>query len=438
MLRFEAGRAGSVTQLDQVSVTAGNDELSGPGGAGDAKTYPLNAQCAAALAQFEGSALLEEGKLNLIGLDGVVERFAQRWALRREQVYEFTERILEQRLDFGDRVMRVSERDYLIIQPNKDRFAAQALCLKCLHELVHHFLGRVHDADLRICEVRRVTSHGIEADPLDPRALRMAAAEPRSWGEKGDPDADGPPPFVAADGRTVRVECALEPVFRLTNQAMIGYRLARRVVAAPSGLPLADFELQRLSRGDLERIDLATVAAGLLRLQTEAQDQCPASLIIPASFINLSNFGGRALIMKAFDEARSKVEKGVLCEMVDLDGAPLPAVVETISLIRPHCLLVGAHVADADASPLRNLRNAGFDAASVSCPLSMDSDAEFIGWARLSITAAKRIAKSVMVHNLANPRRAAMAEVLGASHVSGASVAPARARPSPTAAAREH
>jgi hypothetical protein len=417
-----------VAQLDQIGVVA-NGEEPPSGDAIEAKTYPLNAECGAAIAQFEGSALLEEGKLNLIGLDAVVERFAGRWPLRRDQVYELTERTLEQRLDIGDRVMRVSERDYLIIQPTKDRFAAQALCLKCVRELIQHFLGRVQDADLRICEVRRVTGHGIEASPLDPRALQMAASEPRSWGGEGEPS--GPPPFVAADGRTVRVECALEPVFRLTNRASIGYRLARRVVAVPSGLPLGGVELQRLSRGDLERIDLATVAAGLERLEVEAPGERPQSLVIPASFINLNNFGGRALIMKAFDDARLRVDKGIICEIVDLDGAPLPAVVETVSLIRPHCLLVGAHVADAEAAPLRNLRNAGFDAASVVCPPSMESDAEFIGWARTTIGAAKRIAKPVLVHGLSNPRRAAMAEVLGASHVSGAEVVQEKGKSAP-------
>jgi hypothetical protein len=404
-----------VAQLDQIGVVAGEEPPSRD--AIEAKTYPLNAECGAAIAQFEGSALLEEGKLNLIGLDAIVERFADRWPLRRDQVYELTERTLEQRLDIGDRVMRVSERDYLIIQPSKDRFAAQALCLKCVRELVQHFLGRVQDSDLRICEVRRVTRQGIEASPVDPRALQ--APEPRSWEGVATADRWGPPPFVAADGRTVRVECVLEPVFRLTNRASIGYRLARRVVAVPSGLPLGAVEVQRLSRGDLERIDLATVAAGLDRLEAEALIGRPPSLTIPASFINLTNFGGRALIMKALDDARRRVEKGIICEIVDLDGAPLPAVVETVSLIRPHCLLVSAHIADAEAAPLRNLRKAGFDAASVACPPSIDSDAEFVGWARTAITVARQIAKPVLVHGLSSPRRTAMAEVLGASHVSG-------------------
>ena len=423
-------------QAEQIGAIASGGQAATQSDDAEAKTYPLNEHCATALAQFDGSPLLADGKLNLIGLDAIVERFGRRWPLRRDQVYELTERTLQQRLDPGDRVMRVSERDYLVIQPDKERFAAQALCLKCVRELIQHFLGRVRDADLRICEVSRVTAHGIEASPLDPRALQPALAEPRSWGENNDHDVTGAPPFVAADGRTVRVECALEPVLRLTSRASIGYRLTRRVVAAASGLPLADIELQRLSRGDLERIDLMTISAGLHRLEREARGQKPPSLIIPASFINLSNFGGRALVMKAIDEARLEVNRGIICEIVDLDGAPLPAVVETISLVRSHCLLISAHLSDPETAPLRHLRHAGFDAASVACPPSMDSDSEFIGWARVSITAAKRIARPVLVHGLSSPRRVAMAEVLGASHVSGTGAAGTSDASMPTGARR--
>ena len=48
----------------------------------------------------------------------------------------------------------------------------------------------------------------------------------------------------------------------------------------------------------------------------------------------------------------------------------------------------------------------------------MSGDAEFMGWTRAAVQAAKRIAKSVIIYRLGSTRQAGMAALLGASHAS--------------------
>src|SRR5579859_7637482 len=47
------------------------------------------------LERFSDPKLLAAGKANVISLEAVQNRFGARWELRRDQVYSFTERVLE-------------------------------------------------------------------------------------------------------------------------------------------------------------------------------------------------------------------------------------------------------------------------------------------------------------------------------------------------------
>ena len=90
--------------------------------------------------------------------------------------------------------------------------------------------------------------------------------------------------------------------------------------------------------------------------------------------------------------------------------------------MRPQCLLVVGHL--SSETPPRSLKDAGLQAVAVSCPKAIGGDAEFIGWLRPWIAAARFVARSVMVYQCATPRRMAIARALNATHCSGVTDAP--------------
>ena len=387
----------------------------------------LSADSATALERFEGSPLLAEGKISLIGLDSVVERLGARWEMRSDQVYDFVERSIERQLGGAGYWLRVSDRDYLIVQPAASRFAAQAFCLSCLRELLKHFLGEIREGDLRVCEVTRLSAGSLQGALVDPIFVDAAAA--RESPPAGDLafKAGGPSvlhpevawsPFVTNDGRSVRVSCVLEPVIQLKTYTRIGYRLARRVLVQGTDVELSETDRLRLSRSDIERIDLATISRGIDRLAAEAGAEQQLSLIIPVSFVSLSNQGTRALIAAALREAQTHVRRGIICEIVDIEGVPPSALLTAISLIRPFCLFVVGGVREANAPVFRDLKETNLQGASFDCPIGLDDDPTFLAWAKVAIGAAKRLTRSVLVYRLSSPRRVAMAEALGATHAS--------------------
>src|SRR5690349_17441499 len=79
---------------------------------------------AASLERFNDPSRLEEGKVNVVSVDAILERLGPRWPQRRDQVYDHVEKTLEKHLGLRGYFARVSETDYLICQPDLGRFSA--------------------------------------------------------------------------------------------------------------------------------------------------------------------------------------------------------------------------------------------------------------------------------------------------------------------------
>jgi hypothetical protein len=397
-------------------------------------TRLMSAGLETALERFDDPDLLLEGKVNIIGLDAVVERFDQRWPLRRSQVYDHVNRTLDRYLGLRGYYLRVSETDFLICQPDLSRYAGQATCLRYLREILSHFLGEAHMADQGVHQVTKISPSALEAERVDARYVEAEEkAEASRQPVDGDAKAPARPaatpgnlgtvdrwtPFVASDGREVRVTCALEPVFELRTYRRIGFRMVRRVLVVSTDEELTPSALANLSRADILRIDLATIARGLHRLESAgSEDQLP-SLIVPVSYTSLSNRKARADIVDAFKEATGLVKQGVICEITDIESVPQVALLSVTSLIRPFALLV---VGRLETTPpplaiLNQLKGSGLQALSFECPPNQ-GEAEFLGWSKATIEAAKRIAKSVLVYRTTSARNAGLAALIGATHAS--------------------
>lgn len=384
------------------------------------------------LEKFQDTGVLAAGLVNLIALDAVVERLGERWQGRREAVYDMTERVLERKLGPNGYFVRVSETDFLVAQPDLGPFGAQASCLRSLGEILKHFLGSASHHDLRVRRVSRISDDGIIAVPIDPKAAVQgdhreaqeaeAAAKLAAMQAQANADAtllspERWSPFIGAHGRKVRVSCRLEPVFELKNSSRIGYRLNRSVVDVATDEALSKAEVSNLSRADHLRIDMATIARGLARVESSSETEQALSLIIPVSYVTLSHQQGRQMLAQAFARARQAVLKGVLCEVCDIEGVPQVALLSAVSLIKPWSLFVIGHLCDAMPRPEAGMKDAGIQALSFNCPINLDGDAEFLGWAREAVRSANKVTRSAMIYGC-TARRMAMAGMMGATHAS--------------------
>jgi GGDEF domain-containing protein len=386
----------------------------------------MSAGPSAQLDQFKDAELLRQGKVNVIALDAVVARLGDRWEHRRAQVHDHVERTLQKHLGAQGYFLRVSDTDFLICQPELGRFSAQAACLRYLREILHHFMGDSAEADNCLHQVTKLDGAEMKAEKVDAglveREELVEQAEMASAAKAGADRAktmDRWSPFVASDGRELRVSCTLEPVFELKNFGRIGFRMARRVLVVGTNEEVPAATVSNLSRSDILRIDLATIARGMDRLQSDNAEERHPSLIVPVSFINLSNQQSRAQIVSLLKEASALVKQGVICEVCDIEGVPQGAMLSAISLIRPFSLFVVGRLSATppQSAVIAQLKGAGLQALSLECPRDL-AEPEFMSWAKATIESAKRVCKSVLVYRTDSARGAGMAGLLGATHAS--------------------
>jgi hypothetical protein len=378
---------------------------------------------------------LKAGLVNVVSLDSIAERLGARWNVRRELVYDHVERVLERQMGPEIVYQRIGETHFVVVQSGRSRLQAQGLCLRCLKEILEYFLGEARLRDLRLHEVTGVSSSEIIGRRVGVSAAGLPVPdvepEPSTFSLAGAPGAAIPQfptasliarwsPFVAANGRTVRVSCVLEPVVNLASSSRIGFRLARRVVYLDTERALSGGDLRNLSRADIARVDYATIARGLDRLRAEGGQRKLPTLIVPVSYATLSNQRTRETLVALLEHARAEVRHGLVCEICDLDGVPPSALLTAISMIRPFCVRVLAAVAEPKTAMLRLLRGLGLDGVSMDCPTNQ-GDAEFLGWARAASRATRPVAHTFFLYRVATLHRGALAAMAGATHVSLAS-----------------
>ncbi|MDB5435901.1 MAG: hypothetical protein JWR47_2158 [Phenylobacterium sp.] len=376
----------------------------------------------AALEQFASPEVLASGRVNLIAMDAVAERFGDRWPMRRDQVHEHVQALLDQKIGARGYHLRISETDILVCQPELGRLAGQAFCLRLLRDILHHFLGSAEPADLAVHEVVQVSPMGVEARPVDPRAAeasddemgRSAAADVAAANSDLGPVAVWTP-FVASNGCQVEVTCTLDPVIELKGRTAIGLRLRRSVADAMTGREFSATELARLSRSDRLRIDLGAITLGLGELRRSQPEAPPLALIVPVSFSSLSNLDDRARIVTAFQEARAYARQGLICELRDIDGVPATTLQTAATMIAPSSLFVIGHLEEFTRIEARVLKDAGLRGISTEWPSHLDP-ATFLAWAKQTVSAGKHAARSVLIYRLRLPQHAAVAAAVGATH----------------------
>jgi hypothetical protein len=382
--------------------------------------------------RFSDPQLMAAGKVNIISVEAVQQRFGARWELRKDQVLDFTDRVLARGLADRGAYLRVSDTDFFVVHPDVSRLAGQAACLRYLREVLTHFLGDSHMAAAGVMQVTSIGKGRLEAAAVDATQAEASLSDrPSKAPDEGNPpgviphtDLERPPrqvnrwtPFVSTDGRQLRVSATLEPVYELKGFTRIGFRMIRRVVVIATGEDLTPKQLAALSPGDLLRADMATITRGIDRLGADARGERQLSLIVPVSFVSLSSQRGRAEVVVPLRQAGGLVKLGVICEILDIDGVPQGVLLAATSMVRPLALLVVGRVAAPTPHVIAGLAGAGLQALSFECPQGL-GDAEFTGWATTTIGAAKKIAKSVLVFRVGSAQRAGALASLGATHVS--------------------
>jgi hypothetical protein len=380
----------------------------------------ISADGHAILERLEGGEALRGGGVNIVGLDAIRDKLAERWPAKRARVWEHVERDLERRLAPQDLFFRLDEASYLVAMPTTPSFMAQAACLAILQDVLKFFLGESEMRDVRVRAVSSVSGGQIVSGAVDPSAIieNAARAAAASIGESTPPAQDWKPPlagrthtmsFLTEQRRKAEVKMGVEGVWNLRN-GMIGSFVLERVITPTLDHP-----------ADVMRADCAVMAYAGDLLKEHRERGGRLTLHLPISYSSAAIRQSRERVLATFGAVRDLLRGTVLFEIVDLDpGVPPSRLVEVTALLRPFCMGVLARVKPTRAalSAVRgcNLQGLVLDAAEIE-----RTPAELVALMRAFAEVAHGVSPNILVHNLAS---ASLVDIAGKAGMTHASVRP--------------
>ena len=381
------------------------------------------------LERIRASGVLATGAVNMIGLDAIRRQLGDRWAAKRGRVWEHVEQEFQRKLGPADLAVRIDDINYLIAVPSAPGFAAQALCLTILQDVLKFFLGEIKTGDIAVRIVTDVVDNAIVSAPADLARLARARAAMTKPGaphaaiddlsDHQPPPVDWRPPLA---GRTSVVELALpkrEP-FDITLTVVPVWNLRRGLITAflieraeaPEGAEAAE----------LEAIDMATFAYASTLLDEHATQGGGLTLHVPVSFSSLAVQHTRVRLLKLTESVREAMRASMLIEVCGLHaGVPPSRLLEVAGLVRSLCAGVLGRVRPSRPA-LAAVKACGLRGLVVEAPLLGLSQGDAPARLKAFVIAAQAVSPNLIVHGLPAPSAVDDAAIAGFTH---ASVAPA-------------
>jgi hypothetical protein len=378
-----------------------------------------SAQARDGLERLAGSDVLSAGAVNLIGLDAIRDHLGDRWAGKRDRIWEHVERDLEKRLGAFDMALRLDETTFLVALPGATKFAAQVTCLHALQDILKFFLGESRPSDIRVSNVTAVGGDSVSSAPLDAREL---AAQSRNPPPVYMPDAEPEQPakawrpplagrtesglFVSRSRAPVEVRLGVQAVRNLKRNLVTSYLIER------STQPAVD------DTADLLQVDIAVMAYAATLMHEHKTTGGRLTLHVPISYTSAASIRGRELALQIMRSHREQAREIILIEIAQLDpGVPPSRLLETVSLLKPFCLGVLARVRPS-LKALAAVKDCGLRGLVLEAHGLGQTPAEVGPRLKAFADAAHGIAPNLIVHGLNRPDLIETAMAAGFTHAS--------------------
>lgn len=373
----------------------------------------------AVLERVAGSDRLERGAVFIISVEAIKERSAERWARRRDDVWGYLGRKLNEYLSYQDIHHRISETDVLVAMTTEDGVAAQAVGMRVLEDVLEFFLGAAEPTDIRLKAVSRINGDELSCTPLDPRTIATAREKETAAPYLREVSAEAerernPISFVAHNGQRLQVSFALEHIVSLRHGVTAVLRVEPHLTFSATGETIPARRFHRLADQDIIALDRATLAFGALFVPEDARIRPP--VILPVSFRTMGGSKGRRALINIPGTTPARVRQGAMLEFVDIDrGTPAGRLVEVVSLVGGLTRGVLARLQPAREA-LDPVRGARFNGLTIDVADLGLADARLDELLRQMARQMRGKAPALIVQGLAERMHLEMADAAGFTH----------------------
>jgi len=375
-------------------------------------------------------ALLDAGLVSVIGLDAIRRKLADRWPIKRAQIWDHVERELERTLSPADIFLRTDDVSYTIAQPGSDRYAAQAVCFSILQEVLKFFLGESRSADIDVRTVSSIAAGQMTSQPVDVTKLRrgsspqapvetpaeqLAAAATGPLADHAPAAAHWKPP-LAGRSSTIELAPAKRGSFDLKLTVDGVWNLKRGLITS--------FLIERggvrgkVDVAELEEIDVATLVYASTLLDEQVDQGGSLTLHLPLSFTSLATQRTRQRLWTLTHSVRESMRRMALLEIADLDpGVPPSRLIEVVGLTRSLCVGIIGRVKPTKAA-LAAVKGCGLRGVAVSAEHLAPHLPDFDARLKAFVALARDISPNLLIHGLPDPKLIDVAAAAGFTHAS--------------------
>lgn len=380
------------------------------------------------------------GRAYLLRVDLFAERMGDRWASKRDLIFDHLKTAFERKFPEPDWCIRLDDQSFLAVILTLGEHKGALSAAELWYTAGQFFIGDVSKERPALFEAIADDVNRLRIIPID-LAKYFDRAEARPFREAAKPlpsaaDEPAPPgsyavgtgtaikrPGVAGGtlmmiaGRSLRIASSAEPVFEMKKLTMIGHRLEPVVTDAIGTLSLDARAIAALDWVDREQVDIASIEQGLKVLLMRSPEQRKLVMIVPAAFSTFSSARARARITSVVGHAAQEMGLKVLYEVRHLNGVPTGRVMEIAGMLKPFCMTVVGH-AGADTKAINALKGCGLAGAAIDYDgQRRDDNALEVYLSHLSAV-AKSATGACMIHGFDTLRQMAMARLAGVTHAS--------------------
>lgn len=318
----------------------------------------------------ERTNALQAGRVSVIGLDKVKERFGKSWSRLAERAGRITRNTVERYLLPGDIFTVFQETNYVIVFAQLDAECARMKCTLIADEITKALLGDegsdLISVETSLAELDARDEAG--AETWLARLLAGAALKPAAPEAEADQGKIASGPRLARRDALEGLHYTFRPMWDTTHDVLSLYNC---IAALPTTDEhgYAEAELALGEADDVTRLDEAIQACVLGELSRIAREGGKLLLGLPVHFDTLAAAARRRRYLDTLSHSLTLQQaKQLVIEILDVpDGVPQSRMMELTTPMRPLCRGLVARVR-IDAADLTALRGTGIIAAGCRIP----------------------------------------------------------------------
>jgi GGDEF domain-containing protein/EAL domain-containing protein (putative c-di-GMP-specific phosphodiesterase class I) len=302
------------------------------------KIEELNPDAKKRLKQLlESQNPISAGKLVLVGLDGLKQKFGASWDKYETRVHGHMVKVLSATLMPEEVFLRIDENNYIIVFHQRDQAAAQVICEKIIQDVHETFLGEPDMKSLSLESVVMSLNHemlarimNIKLDPANYKTIDLPEAASTGPKRSARLHRAGAAVFNTADIHYI-------PIWDIRRQYVYAYRTAafmREQSRQISGYAVLGSQGKRAAIAAYDKAVVERMAVDFMPLYTNKDFVYG---FLPVSCQTLATIQGATDYYRHYDKHARYLSKQIVFELNHVTpGSPRWRVFEMVSTLKQY------------------------------------------------------------------------------------------------------